>query len=381
MQLKRLKNLLFIVLFMPIYLSAQTDDLDKLMTKRLTDCGDIAYNCQSLIPDYFRQEKMDSALLLAYWERKCGMNEEIYQTKFLFSILNRTFDDKTLTSEIFNEILQRNARKNKSNRYFYLRLHYFNPDTTFNKFIMDVGKQALTKNLTKTEAFLVKSYVDSTQTKLIELEDKPYNNTVLQSLYTQYKRKIFQKPEYHIGLLLGSFTPLGANKLLGNKFTLGTYLGYKFGKNNLDLALDFKFGSNKNTYLVVSEGKTIETKLNTSMYLGLEYGRILKATNKSEFSILTGAGSERMTTVYADKTTNKTANFLWSPNLSGGIEYKRHFTKFQAYNGLRYWALQARFNYMNFVNTGGTDVSGNGFSIRFIWGASDNQEKDRFYKN
>jgi hypothetical protein len=322
--------------------------------------------------------------LLAYWERKCGMNEVIYQTKFLFSILNRTFDDKTLTPDILDEIIQRNSSKKTSNKYFYpsyRHTHYFRPDTAFIQFSTAVGRKALTKDLTKTEAFLVKSYVDSNQIKLIELENEAYDNTVLQSLYKQYKKKIFQESEFHLALLVGSFSPLGANKLLGNKFAFGTYMGYKFKGNNLGFVLDFKVGANKNTYLVVSQGKAIETKLSTNLYLGMEYGRILKATNKSEFSILAGAGGERMTTVYADKPNNVDALFLWSPNLSSGVEFKRYYIKSHAFSGLRYWGLQARFNYLNFVNTGGTDISGNGFSIRLIWGYVENHDKERFYKN
>jgi hypothetical protein len=382
--IKRIALFIFI-LFMPIYLSAQTDDLDKLMTKRALDCRDVADRCWTLIPEYFEQEKMDSAqLLLAYWERKCGMNEEIYQAKFLFSILNRTFDEKQLTGDIFNEIYQRNSQKQYRvfNKSYYSHVRFYKPDTAFSHFITALANRAYSKSLTKTEVFLIKSYVDSTKNKLNELENEAYNNTVLQSLYKQFKKRIFDESEAHVGLYTGYFNPLGKNKLLGNKGILGAYLGYKFGKNQIDLLADVKIGGSKEKYLALNQGKLMQTQEYGGFYVGVEYSRALITTYKSDFSILTGLGGERIATAFEDKANNIANNFLWSPTFNSGFGFKHNYIRKNGFwEYVPYWGLQARFNYLNFVNTGGTDIRGNAFSIRFIWGLADNPSKRRLYDN
>jgi hypothetical protein len=361
-----------ISLSMPIYLAAQTDDLDKLMTRRQIDCRDIVYNCWFLIPEYYQKERLDSVqILMDYWEHKCGMNEELYRAKFLFSILNRTFDDKKLDTNIFNDILQRNANKVYANsaRHYYRPRFEYKMDTIFDNFITRLGRRVLNQNLTKTEAFLVKSYVDTVPTQLSELDNKMYNNTNIQRLYFQYKDRRFKKPNVHIGLYGGYFNLTGNNKILGDKGILGAYMGYQFNKNQIDLIGDVKFGRVQETYYVVNKGKLVGTNECSGLYLGLEYSRVLVKKPLFDLLFLAGAGGERITSIYEDKTNNITPKFFWSPTFNGGLGFRRYYnTNKLDFENIPYWGLQMRFNYLNFVNTGGTDISGDAFSFRFILG-------------
>jgi hypothetical protein len=216
MQLKKLIILMAISLFAPIYLTAQTSDLDKLMTRRQVDCQDIAYNCWFLIPEYYQKARLDSVqILMNYWENKCSMDEELSQAKFLISVINHTFDDKKLDINIFREILLRNTLNDylRARKSHYYSTFSYQKDKAFGNFIDFLGNKALSQNLTKTEAFLVKSYLDTLPTQLIELENKSYDNTKIQNLYYQYKEGILKKSDTHLGFYTGYFSPIGNNRV------------------------------------------------------------------------------------------------------------------------------------------------------------------------
>jgi hypothetical protein len=148
------------------------------------------------------------------------------------------------------------------------------------------------------------------------------------------------------------------------------------------LLLDFKFGRAKESYEVVHQGKLVTTKEYAGLYLGMEYKRILIRKSTFDFSLLTGGGGERIVSIYANKTNNVLPKFFWSPTFNGGFGFRHYYNNHKQYDyNIPYWGLQMRFNYLNFINKGGTDISGNAFSIRFIWGISNNSQRKRLYKN
>ena len=62
------QRVLTIFLIPPCLLLAQDPaEIEKLMTRRVLDCADIAYNSSLLIPRYFHDHKIDSVRMIYGW--------------------------------------------------------------------------------------------------------------------------------------------------------------------------------------------------------------------------------------------------------------------------------------------------------------------------
>lgn len=68
---------------------------------------------------------------------------------------------------------------------------------------------------------------------------------------------------------------------------------------------------------------------------------------------------------------NRITKSLNSLNLNLGIGFRNYF------QNRTYWGFEARYNFVNFKNTGGTDLTGNTISIRLNLGLSRNYNMDR----
>jgi len=101
----------------------------------------------------------------------------------------------------------------------------------------------------------------------------------------------------------------------------------------------------------------VATDTCAELYIGAEYYRALFRTNKTELYCAFGIGGERISSIYNNDNKNIVGKHLWSPNISGGLGFKYY------YDYMHYFGLQADYIYLNFKNTGGTDITGNAFGV------------------
>ncbi len=352
------------------------------MTRRPLTCWEVEYNCKYLIPEYYANGKLDSVnILLNYWQKKCrwNNNEIIERARLLLSIQMGTFKEENLKPAVFHQLTDYNRNKvsYKVNRYYNYRYYYrqSTEDSLFDAFINIMAKKLKTKQLSPAEQLLSRLYSDSAIVHIdTMIRNKKFDGTYLQKIYKHYKDSILHQPCMEAGLYTGYFNPLGNNKILGNKGIIGVFAGSKSRGNTFDFVLDVKPGSSKGKYNVMYKDSLTATDTCNFFYIGAEYSRALVTTQKSEFYFAFGFGGERLASIHSNDTKKIDGKHFWSPNVSGGLGFKYY------YDYRHYFGLQANFNYLNFKNKGGTDITGNAFTIRLIWGVSSNFEKQNFFK-
>jgi hypothetical protein len=93
----------------------------------------------------------------------------------------------------------------------------------------------------------------------------------------------------------------------------------------------------------------------------------------NEIDLLGGIGLDGMDVLNIGKPEdpNRITKSLNSLNLNLGIGFRHYF------QNRTYWGIEARYNFVNFKNTGGTDLTGNTISIRLNIGLSRNYYADR----
>ncbi len=377
------KNILCYTLFIwTNSVFAQAFDLDYLMTRRYIDCRDVKYNCAILIPQFYQKGKLDSMdMLLHYWQQKCGefSSPEIYHIRFLLSLVNHTFDEKNFSKTFFNQ--QTDFRKHQIERANdrYERFSMYGMDTLHLSFIQFLAKEALRKELNPAERVLAQLYLDTIKianktANLKQLEKEQYNNSKIQQQFFAYKDSVFKVPQIDFAYSTGYFNPLGANKILGNQMTLGVWLGWKRYRNIFDFVIDFKLGSSKQEYYTTYRDSLIASKQLNGVYSAVEYGRVLVKKNQFEFLSLIGLGIDRIQPIVSPKGSKDDSykKLIRSPDFNFGLGCRYSYKEFG------YLGIQVQYHLLNHKNHGGTDISGNAFTVKLFMGVSSSNVKRDF---
>jgi hypothetical protein len=204
--------------------------------------------------------------------------------------------------------------------------------------------------------------------------DTIYNNTEFRSYYYQRVDKWTQKTDLNLNLFTGIWIPFGNASLLGNHPLLGFQVGAHKQKMTYNMTLAFRLFKSKNEYTILRDGNIEETDRFIGGYIGFDIEREIFKFRKNEFDILAGVGYDGFQSVLVntedDDPDNDIGHSINSVNTNFGLGY-RHFGKNRSYIG-----LQGKYNFVNYVNTGGTNLSGDNITISLIYGGFSNSKKD-----
>ena len=204
--------------------------------------------------------------------------------------------------------------------------------------------------------------------------DTIYENTEFSSYYFQRVNKWTQKTDLNLNLFTGIWMPFGNASLLGNHPLLGIQVGAHKQKMTYNVTLAFRLFKSKNEYTILRDGNIETTHSIVGGYVGADIEREIIKFKKNEFDLLAGVGYDGFQAVLVntedDDPENDIGHSINSINTSFGLGY-RYYRTHKSYIG-----LQARYNVVNYVNTGGTNFSGDNITISLIYGGFSNSKKD-----
>lgn len=363
-----------------LYAHAYSQDVEHLMTKKYTDCRDIIYNSTILIPDHFAKNNTDTvAALVNYWEKHCGISEPILRLKILLAInadtLNESIFGKT---HIINYLLYYRERvKRQDNGYDDYGFQYTSP--SLNSSLDNFTKElALKLNQRKVNSELDKFFLDLYSNNFdkifLRLQDTCLATSKLSQAYYKEVNREINKPEGHFSIYSGVWIPNGNISIVGKHPIIGFQGGMKNKKGiMMDIALEFKFNKSPNTYFVEKNDSLYSTTHFFGGFFGAELGYELINYKSHELDILGGCGWDGFDALEIGEKNNpdrvtKSINAL---NLNLGMGYKKYFMN-KSYIG-----IETRYNFINYQNKNGTDLSGNTLTIRLKYGISRNLYRDK----
>ncbi len=374
--------------------------VEAMMTHRILTCDDIYYNSITLIPQLYRAKKADTAdAVNEYWQKNCGMTEASVAFAILHAIEKRTF------WEGLNNVYKSPGRGSKpvqeeyykSNIIGYLnsnydffniqyepwqyKTFYYSAYVEYSNFIRSMAGSLLDmKGLSPVEHFLVDYYADPSPFKLTRLTDSVYNGTLIQQAY----KKGREFGGFSYGMSVGQWHPLGNLSILGDHVTTGCFIGGRSKGFWFNIPVGLSFGNSPNYYYTKNGDSVYNTNHFFGYLIGLDFGQALYRTRRTELAVIAGMAYEGAEVLYIQDETGNKKDILKNINtlnLNGGLEYKlylRHVRKTDKYLD-SYLALQARYNLVNYKNTGGTDLSGNTVTFSLIWGGySRSYQKKKF---
>jgi hypothetical protein len=374
------KILLNIVLLFSITTFAQ-NNIDRELLIQTPNCENVAYNSSRLIDIYFAKKNYDSINVVSNkWEEFCGATEPVFRLKVLSQIQSRQFSEEWMERDyllnyIFLYLDRLDYSKESNSKLLYERYKitfgYIPLNSTFDDLTV-VWANSLLENtdIKPIERAFCLLYSNQSDAFWQMLKDQKALGTKLQDVYAELVRKTNKKYETNLGLISGVFLPNGnLAQVIGAKALFGFQAGMKINKLQYDLSIIFKAGSPRQDYEVLYNNEIIKTDAFSSGYIGLDLAYQLSNNKKHEFDALGGIGYDYMFAVLADTEKNTDPLKFNSLNLNAGIGY-RFYLKRMSYIG-----IQAKYNFIDFNNIRGTDLSGDYVSLILTYNFFGNKEK------
>lgn len=372
---------LLTIIFCTSNVYGQIDGVESLMTRRYLSCQDIEYNVQFLIPEFYKKDSKDTLkAIIDYWEKHCGLTEEIIRCKILLAIENDNFNESIYDSDILDYIVSyKNLAGSLRNKYVYMDTHYdwyyyTNQPDTLRNFTACLAKDLLERDdLEPIEIFFLKMYSNEFETAFSMLQSDEFLETKIQKYYLdkikRYKRQIVS----HGDFLLGAWIPKGNLEIVGTHPFVGFRGGLQYYRLIADVSVGFKLDKSPNIYQVYTNDSVWNTDYFFGAFFGLDFALEMFRIKNSSFDLIGGAGYDGFDALKVDDPNSKTdiTKTINALNLNIGIGYKYNI------NPWKYIGIDFKYNIVDYNNEMGTDLSGNTLTINLIYGFFGN----RYYGN
>ncbi len=357
---------------------------DTIAEEGVPACETVAYNATNLIMYFYAVQDFDSIeIVLNDWQSICGMSEPILRTRILFSILENTFSeslyDSTIVDYVLNYMLRMDTLITEEMYYDYQEYFGFVPIRgEYDYFTQSIADTLLKYEFYNPLELLFSEFYANVQADPVKeiQKDTIYTNTGFKYYYYQRVDKYRFKPDFHINFFTGIWIPFDNASLLGNHPLLGMQGGVRSQKMTYNFTMAFKFVKSKNEYTILREGNTETTDYFFGGYIGADVERQIFKFRKNEIDILAGVGYDGFEAVNVntedDDPYNDKGHSINSANFNFGLGYRRYLAN------KTYFALQGKYNIVNYNNQGGTNLSGNCLTISLLIGGFFNERKDYF---
>jgi hypothetical protein len=344
--------------------------IDKTNPNPLISFMDVYYNLSFLVPEYYEKNEIDSIyIVLDYMDENFFKTTTSTSIRILLAIEKDSFTEGLYDSTIIERLVNyHDIPHNFKHENINTSPDYENDP--FNKrefflFTQNLAEKILANktNLNNIESFFL-DYYSGVSISLKVLEKEEFNGSMIQYYYQdelkKHQRNGFVLFEFNSGIWI----PQSNLSILGVHPYLGIGLGGTFKSFFFDFVFNYRFVGSPNYYEVEFRDSIWNTNTYSGIYLGLDFGYQLFAKNKNSFDIIGGIAFEEFVTINVTYPENPVRDVyrLNSLNLNIGLAYKYYF------NPRRFLGIDVKYNFVNFKNPGGTDLSGNIITISLKFG-------------
>lgn len=360
------------ILFFTSNVYGQIDGIESLMSRRYLSCQDIRYNAQFLIPEFYEKDSKDTLdAIIDYWEKHCGLSEEIIRCKILFAIDNREFDENIYDSTILNYLISyKNSSSalynNNGKMYIHYNWYYYNNQSdTLIIFTVRLAKELLVRDdLEPIERFFLKMYSNDFEGTFTMLQTEDFKGTKIQELYFNEIKRNKRQVIGHGDFLLGAWIPQDNLETVGSHPFIGFRGGFRYKRLIADATLGIKFGKSPNVYQVYENDSIWDTDHFLGGYIGFDLGFEMFRIKNSSFDLIGGVAFDGFDVLKVDDPNSNTdiSKSINALNINIGLGYKYNI------NQWNYIGVDFKYNIVDYENKMGTDLSGNALTINLIYG-------------
>ncbi len=377
-RMSKIVTLLFVLIattaLSPRALSQQDSALVELMTKvKYADCPTYILNAKRLIPTYYYESRLDSIdVVLGFVEDECGDGAATFEP--LRNLL--AMEQGTLRDPMCNEEMQ-SALFNTWSGWGFSRSFGFGwspaaacspDDGSYDMFIEDLIRRQLEATDSLSENHIYCRYLLGEYDYILSLLHSGYlTGTCLGDAYaaevSDVEVKLRDKHRGHYSMNLGVWSPQDAAGTLGDKVELGGQFGIHDQRLILQVSGFLRFLKSANTYEVMHQGRLVSTDEFFGGYFGAEVGLEAIRLKRFALDLHVGIGYDGWNAITEDQGQGEAGGInALNLNLGGTIRV------FHNKERTRYLGVQGRYNFVDYGNDGGTDLSGNTITVHLVGG-------------
>ena len=339
----------------PLPVELGEEFFDRLDELNCTDLNGFAYR---EIPRYVLSDRPDLLYeLILYWESRCLATEPVFRIRLLGSIWDAEFDEGQYGEEVINKLVERYDPPVKS-RHPDLRKKFDDFTVTFaDQLLPHVVRGSL-------EEFFCLYYAGQTAAAWALLANEDLEDTWLRYYYDEELALLATSDAVPTFEITGGFwRPRGNVAFVGDKPLAGLMGGVRWPHWLLRFSLEWRLGRSDEPYLVSKDNIRGWSNRFDAALVGLEFGRILLAGERSNLDLFVGAGGD-VVKPFKDEEV-----FLGAPNLNVGLGYRL----FLGRNGNVSLGADVRREWIGERNENTKSMSGGAWSIRFSLGYAYNK--------
>jgi len=172
---------------------------------------------------------------------------------------------------------------------------------------------------------------------------------------------------FTVGLTAGIWSPTRNLQTLGTHPSIGMFFGGRHKMNEYDIVMAFRFlHPTPRGYTFVRGDTAYNTHYYDGGYIGLDYTRYIFHTGRLELGLTSAAGYDWFDVIDGFKDDYSIAHL--EPFNEGSFDFSNGFrVKYYSRRGT-FVGLAAKYHLIHYSNEGGTDLSGNAFTIDLVWG-------------
>lgn len=364
-------SLTLMLMQIPSWLLAQGIDAEQLIRQRSITCKDIAFSATWLLQDFHAKQQHDTIqALLSYWESHCEIQEPMMRFLILHLIETNTFNEYWYPESL--PYLLENYQTSQSHfdlqhyYYDYLGMEYYPVHPDFNNYTRKLAEELKAfEDLSAVERYLLEFYSHNFQAaadiKRSGLLEGSLLYSMQQKMDTHQQQSDFRS---NVTLSGGIWKPTGQLTTLGAHPEFGAAIELQKQAILMNLYVDIAFLNSPNTYQVIVKSQTYETKRFRGLAVGFDLGLQLAGGKNTAIFLFPGIAFRNFeslnTNTEEDSSVPSKTIGSFCPNI--GL-YLRLNTSSGKSIGIR-----ARYNRVNFKNKGGTDLSGDIFTVGLVYG-------------
>ena len=169
--------------------------------------------------------------------------------------------------------------------------------------------------------------------------------------------------DMYAAFLTGVWIPTDEAGTLGSKLQMGFNAGGKRCNFEVNLSAIVRMLPSAIAYTYENDGVLYETNKYLGWYFGLDVGYEIIYFRGNGILLLSGIGWEGFSANPWAQEPEDMYN-ISSVNFNFGLGYRYYIGK-GYYN---YWEFDCKYNFIDYKNPGGTDLSGNAFSVLILYG-------------
>ena len=190
----------------------------------------------------------------------------------------------------------------------------------------------------------------------------------LQACKNRYFTDERSRPGITMAFMAGGWFPTHNLQVLGVHPSIGFSIGWRNRLNEYDLSTNYRFKhTTPQPYSYLRQGDLYTDNYYEGGYVGVDYTRYLVHTTRADLGLTTGVGYDYFSLLSSSADPSYYSYLkpfdIGSLNWNIGVRYK-YFVRRNLFLG-----CLAKYNVIHYVNTGGTNLDGNAFTLDFTIGS------------